>query len=637
MVKIVKPTAKRVMRKRPAAAALLQPASKRPTARGSQQLSAPSPKPPPALAPVLPDWYGESNEESQNQVYLVTAAKLVNEKEQVEHVGEQAPPPLKDPASISKLEFRTALQDSIANPIRDRKRGGRPSTRTLELDVYMGVMEGELGKQHHHAALKLFDANHRFLPFKAAMRWRHGIATHWSTSHTQLWSTVRYLHCTTAHKPAVDRRPELWTRDGRKLNLHDEAQEPFQAGAWNKKRENRMSEPFAKKPKKDGFNKMDFTAIVLQHRLLTPNAVLTYMMTKGSKAFQLWAHCKQRKLKEFIQDALDMENAKPALALEKETEWALVERLSRGTCKCGDDGCFWWSLALEFFKNNNQIDRQRLAASLRKIMSIGPCKEARVPTIIGEPNCAKSTVLDPIRTVFGKAAVLGKPKLGAANGALSKMAKGDIRFVYFDDYRPVDYAAHPKENPTVPVTDFLALFCGQPFNIQVSQSFNDGHPDMEYHKGAAMTAKEEGLWDPIGNVTREEIRHMQARVEIFRATHVVGKNPDDFDHSPECAASWCRWIVVDSVAFAARQGPSNFPGGAPRRPRRGAALPALGATQPANNNAGSTGRVSAQQMVDIAQRRAEAVRRKLERQQRAMLPGMPDDDEDALGLGTSLD
>ena len=90
---------------------------------------------------------------------------------------------------------------------------------------------------------------------------------------------------------------------------------------------------------------------------------------------------------------------------------------------CGDNGCFWWSLALEFFKNNTQIDRQRLAASLRKIMSIGPCKEARVPTIIGEPNCAKSTVLDPIRSVFGKAAVLGKPKLGAANDALSRMAK----------------------------------------------------------------------------------------------------------------------------------------------------------------------------------------------------------------------
>jgi hypothetical protein len=89
---------------------------------------------------------------------------------------------------------------------------------------------------------------------------------------------------------------------------------------------------------------------VLQHRLLTPNAVLEYMQEKGSKAMQLWIHCRQRKLKEFIQEALDLERAKLAAALERETQWALVERLSKGVCNCGQDGCLWWSLALEFFE-----------------------------------------------------------------------------------------------------------------------------------------------------------------------------------------------------------------------------------------------------------------------------------------------
>ena len=145
--------------------------------------------------------------------------------------AEETPPPLKDPSQISKADFLKAVKDSLANPFYDHKRGGRPPSRTLEIDVYVGVKEGEPGDQHLHAAVKLFNANHRFLPFKLAMRWRHGIATHWSTSHTQLWSTVRYLHCTTARKPVVDRQPTLWTRDGRKLNLHDESQEPFQASA----------------------------------------------------------------------------------------------------------------------------------------------------------------------------------------------------------------------------------------------------------------------------------------------------------------------------------------------------------------------------------------------------------------------
>jgi hypothetical protein len=359
------------------------------------------------------------------------------------------------------------------------------------------------------------------------------------------------------------------------------------------------------------------------------------MQEKGSKAMQLWVHTRQRRLKEFIQDALAMEGAKPAAALEKETEWALVERLSQGTCSCGGEGCMWWSLASEFFANNPEIDQQRLAASLRKIICVGPCKEARVPTIVGKPNCAKSTVLDPTRKVFGKEAVLTKPKLGAANGALSGMAKADIRFVYFDDYRPVEYAACPEQNPTVPVTDFLALFCGQPFNIQVSQSFNDGHPTMEYHKGAAMTAKEEGLWDPLGNVTREEIRHMQARVELFRATHVVGENPDEFATSPACAESWCRWVVVDSVAYAARQGPRNLPGGAPPRAK---ALPALPTTPPSNTTASSGGGLTALQRSQIAEKKEAALRRRQanQRQRQEVMPETRSDEEDPLGLGTSV-
>ena len=245
----------------------------------------------------MPDWYGEADAEQQNQVFLVSAAKLVNEKDEVKANEDPKPPPLRDPASITKEEFRKAMQDSIPHPMYDRKRGGRPPSRTLELDFYMGVKEGSADEQHHHAALKLHAAKHRFLPFKLAMRWRHGIATHWSTSHSQTWSAVRYLHCTTQHKQVVDRRPELWTRDGRKLNLHDESQEPFQAAAWNRRRESTTSEPFAKKPKKDGFTKLDFSALVLEHRLLTPNAVLEYMQEKGSKAMQLWIHCRQRKLK----------------------------------------------------------------------------------------------------------------------------------------------------------------------------------------------------------------------------------------------------------------------------------------------------------------------------------------------------
>ena len=621
-----------MLRKRPAAAgsALARP-RKRPAAAGAPQQSVQPVSE--ATLPITeePEWYGESDPTAQNQVFLVTAAKLVNAEDNPGQGGDGVPPPLRDPATLSKRDFREALQDSIAQPMYTHARGGRPPSRTLALDLYVGVKEGKIGEQHHHAAVKLFDANHRFLPFKLAMRWRWGIATHWSTSHSQTWSAIRYLHFPTPRKPVVDKQPEVWTRDGRKLNLFEESQEPFQAKAWKWHRERELSNASAKKPKKEPFSKLDFSAIVLEHRLLTPSAVLTHFTEKGSKAMQLWVHCKQRKLKEYIQDALQLESAKQTAAFEKETDWALVERLSQETCQCGGGGCLWWSLASEFFSNNTGFDKERFAASLRKVICMGPCKEARVPLVVGRPNCAKSTLLDPVVNVYGEASVLGKPKLGAPNGALGKLAKDDIRFVYFDDYRPVEYAAMPKENPTVPVSDFLALFCGQPFDVQLSQSFNDGHPSIRYRKGAAMTAKEDGLWDPYGIVTREEIRHMQARVEIFPATHVVGENPDEFEKSPACASSWCRWLVVDSVAYAARQPPCNFSGRGRRTPK---ALPSLPSTQVtgASSSVGLT--LAAAQKAQIAQKREAALRRK---QAKARQQKAGDEEDDPFGHGCSLD
>jgi hypothetical protein len=153
-----------------------------------------------------------------------------------------------------------------------------------------------------------------------------------------------------------------------------------------------------------------------------------------------------------------------------------------------------------------------------------------------------------------------------------------------------------------------------------------------------MTAKEEGLWHPICNVTHEEIKHMQARTDLYRATHPVGEKSEDFDHSPDCATSWCRWVVVDSVAFAAREGPRNFPGGAIRQSRRPAPLPALGSTQDPNQSEGRRGVLSTEQRERVARKKAEALQRKLEkkREQEIAVLAEPDEEDDPFGLGTAI-
>lgn len=116
----------------------------------------------------------EPDETAQISVYSVTGSKLLHRDDA------QPDPPLKDPASVSRRDFRLALQDSIANPVYEHVRGGRPPARTPELDLYIGakeVSQVESEGEHHHAVLKFHQGKHRFLPFKLAMRRRHGLAT----------------------------------------------------------------------------------------------------------------------------------------------------------------------------------------------------------------------------------------------------------------------------------------------------------------------------------------------------------------------------------------------------------------------------------------------------------------------------
>ena len=87
---------------------------------------------------------------------------------------------------------------------------------------------------------------------------------------------------------------------------------------------------------------------------------------------------------------------------------------------------------------------------------------------------------------------------------------------YSDDFRPVEYA-HEK---SIPKTVFLSLFIGKNTEIQVSQSFTDGHLDVTWNRGCVFTAKPEGLGEPTAKVSAEDILHMRNRVQEYVFTHI---------------------------------------------------------------------------------------------------------------------
>ena len=126
------------------------------------------------------------------------------------------------------------------------------------------------------------------------------------------------------------------------------------------------------------------------------------------------------------------------------------------------------------------------------------------------------------------------PALGASK-ALANLALRSQRFLYLDEFNPVEYASVPATAPTIPKTTLCKLLSGQWLEVAVSQSFQNGNSDIRWTQGIVITAKAKDLWKPTGHVSAEDIRHLQNRVEQFTATATITGKLKDF---PLCKESF---------------------------------------------------------------------------------------------------
>ena len=118
--------------------------------------------------------------------------------------------------------------------------GGRPCSRTEGLVTKLVVFRESHkdGDYHFHVAVQLRQSR-AFAAAKRTLRERDMLAAHFSSSHTQFWSAVRYGYIPTASKPVVDNAPLSWSETGGwgALDLLDESQRPWAAELWKKRRE----------------------------------------------------------------------------------------------------------------------------------------------------------------------------------------------------------------------------------------------------------------------------------------------------------------------------------------------------------------------------------------------------------------
>ena len=235
-------------------------------------------------------------------------------------------------------------------------------------------------------------------------------------------------------------------------------------------------------------------------------------------------------------------SAKTNAAQEAIADWDMVLQCAERGCPCGEGSCTYNAALKEIFSfNRGSVDPDELAAALRDIIVGGPKKTTRVPFLVGPSNSGKSTIIYPFDDLFTPKRVLHKPALGSSFG-LRNLAGGGKRFIFWDDFRPVEFA-HEK---TVPTSLFLSLFIGQNTEIQVSQSFNDGNKDIQWTGGVVFTAKQEGLWVPTSRVSEEDVRHMRNRVREFVFTQPLPTGA--LKDITSCAPCMARWLVSGASA-----------------------------------------------------------------------------------------
>jgi len=494
----------------------------------------------------LIDLKGEKSDARQ-QIYLVTISRVLA----ATLADGRAYADLTD---MARKTIADAVRDAFDHPV---STGGAGRPRTKEVDkgslISLLVVFRELHGDksvHFHVVVKLTEY-YRFAAAKRTLQDKHLLPSHFSCTHTMLWSALRYVYIGTPAKPEVDETPWVWTPDwegfeadkGLPVDLFDLSQEPFRAETWRKRRQEHDREA-SKKGARATFTKLDLTSIIISKHLWSKDCLLAYTQDFGTAKMQAFVHQRQKKINEDIEDAKDWASARENAAFEAISDWDLVRQYADKRCPHGDQ-CPYHKAAEEIFtRNRATVDRNALAAALRDILVHGPKKTTKVPFLIGPSNSGKSTLVYPFDDIFTPQRVLHKPALGSSFG-LRNLCTGKKRFIFWDDYRPVEYA-HEK---TVPVSLFLSLFIGKHSEVQVSQSFNDGNPDVQWTHGVVFTGKLEDIWEPTKRVTREDIRHIRNRVHEFPLLEPMADG--SLKDIASCAPHMARWIVNGASAHDA--------------------------------------------------------------------------------------
>jgi hypothetical protein len=197
------------------------------------------------------------------------------------------------------------VKKAFDEPLSSTGRPGRPVTRQYSIVQKLVVFKERHadGDAHFHIAV-LLKQTRGFAVAKRTLRERDRLPSHWSCSHTQWWSAVRYGVMPSLAKPEVDNDRITYCADGSEVDVFADAQRPWNADVWVKRREQVEKDKAAGKDvRRARFSKLDFTSLALSKNLTTKAAVMSYSQDHRTEDMQHFVHQNQKRLREYLDEA----------------------------------------------------------------------------------------------------------------------------------------------------------------------------------------------------------------------------------------------------------------------------------------------------------------------------------------------
>lgn len=350
---------------------------------------------------------------------------------------------LRAPDTFSREWLRDAVIDAFAHPVFEDLGNRAQSTTNLASLVKMRIFK-EFHKVdangvvhvHYHVVIKA-QAKFRFMPIKRALLQRHGIATHWSTSHSEFWSAVRYC-CVPSPKKAessLDKQSLPWSASGVHADLFEEAQEPATAKALQKRRESKVLDAAASGSSEPRPSEIDVWPLIVMHNIRNTddNREAHLQLVQKAKevctpAMQTFLFRIRRKLPTLIDDVWQWEEASDRVELSTKSRSSALSDAMATPCRCHGE---WWP-CIEGALKANGISASQLAHDFYLSFAFG--RSETVPVIVlgglhgGE---GKSLLLSPIPAVLGEEYVLQ----GLASGAFPMMDLPSKKAVILNEWK----------------------------------------------------------------------------------------------------------------------------------------------------------------------------------------------------------